>query len=138
MQRADETSVTEIEPAMGQLIDHVVDHVPGVSGAIISSADGFVLASRLPASASIDPSAVAAMSAAILGLSDRLVRLTGAAPAASSHQRSDDGQVFVFGISRIAVLTILTGPGADAPQIQAIGHEVGAGLQRLFRDTAHV
>lgn len=121
---------------MRRLIDHVVDEVPGVDGALVSSADGFVLAARLPPAAASDASAVAAMSAASLGLSNRLVELTGPAATTMSHHRSSDGQVFVFEIARVAVLTVLTDETADATQIRRIGDEIRSGLERVLRNTA--
>ncbi len=130
--------MTGIEAPMRQLIEHVVEQVPGVSGALVSSADGFVLASRLPERDSVDPPAVAAMSAAVLGIADRLVQLTGEQPATLSHQRSPDGQVFVFAVGGIAVLTLLTDESADAEQIRLVGKELSGGLQRLFRGAAQV
>lgn len=131
---ADRNNVTEIDASMGHLVDHLVDQVPGVIGALVSSADGFVLASRLPEGPELDPPAVAAMSAAALGLSNRLVQLTGDAPASLSHQTSSDGQVFVFGIAGgVAVLTVLATPDADPTQMQQVGREIDSGLQRLFR-----
>lgn len=135
---ADTSHVTDIEISMRHLLDHVVDRVPGVLGALVSSADGHVLASRLTHVTGLDPAAIAAMSAAALGLSNRLVQLTGASPASFSHQCSTDGQVFVFGISHVAVLTVLTDRAADATQLKQVGREVGRGLERLFRGTAHV
>ena len=135
---AENSRMTEIDASMHQLIDHVVDHVPGVFGALVSSADGLVLASRITHNTGMDSAAIAAMSAALLGLSNRLVQLTGAAPASFSHQRSTDGQVFVFGISKMAVLTVLADPTAQPAQIQSVGREIGLGLERLFRGTANV
>ncbi len=123
---------------MRQLIDHAVDQVPGVMGALVSSADGFVLAGRLPDADHIDPPAVAAMSAAVLGIADRLVRLNGDEPVMLSHQRSADGQVFVVAVAGVAVLTLLTDPFADPEQIRLVGHELSQGLQRLFRGAAKV
>lgn len=123
---------------MRQLVDHLVDQVPGVTGALVSSADGFVLASRLPERPDVDPSAVAAMSAAGIGLSNRLVQLSGEARAAFSHHRSDDAQVFVFGVDTVAVLTVLAEPAADAELLKLVGQEIGSGLHRIFRGLATV
>lgn len=123
---------------MRQLIDHVVDRLPGAIGALVSSTDGFVLASRLPSTQYADPPAFAAMSAAALGLADRMLQLTGEATATSSHQRSDDGQVFVFAIAGIAVFTVLADDTADPEQIRLVGRELTGGLQRLFRGAAEV
>jgi predicted regulator of Ras-like GTPase activity (Roadblock/LC7/MglB family) len=135
---ADNKRMTEIDASMHQLIDHVVDQVPGVLGTLVSSADGLVLASRVDHNTGLDAAAIAAMSAAVLGLSNRLVQLMGAAPTSFSHQRSADGQVFVFGISSVAVLTVLADPTAQPAQIQSVGREIGFGLERLFSGSANV
>ncbi len=126
----------DVEESMRNLVDHLVDRVPGVIGAQVSSADGLALMSRLPDSTEIDASALAAMSAATLGLANRLVQLTGSHLANVSIHRSNDGQVLVFGIAGAAALTILTEPTADLEQLQVVGREVGVGLQRLLRGAA--
>jgi predicted regulator of Ras-like GTPase activity (Roadblock/LC7/MglB family) len=131
--------VAQIDASMQQLVDHLVDRVPGVMGALVSSADGFVLASRLVDDHDVDAPAVAAMSASALGLANRLVQLTGDATAAWSHQRSSDGQVFVFAIADgVAVLTVLATVDADPEQLRQVGHEIDIGLQQLFRGTARL
>lgn len=123
---------------MRHLLGELVDRVPAVTGALISSADGFALASRIPAGDDVEISAVAAMSAAAVGLANSLTGITGDAPADVCHQRSADGQVFVFRIAHIAVLTVLTDAQANPEQIRLIGAEVAKGVQRLFRSTALV
>jgi predicted regulator of Ras-like GTPase activity (Roadblock/LC7/MglB family) len=129
---------TEIDTSMQHLVDHLVDEVPGVTGALVSSADGFVLASRLPDDTGSDPAAIAAMSAATLGLAHRLVQLTGQRPATNSTHRSPDGQVTVFAVAHVAVLTVLATAEADTDLLLLVGREVSGGLQRLFRGTADV
>lgn len=123
---------------MQQVIAHVVDHVPGVIGALVSSADGFTLAARLPDDFDGDTDALGAMAAAALALSTRLVQITGEAPATVSHHRSGDAQVFVIAIAHVAALTLLATADADADQLVMVGREAGAGLQRLFRGAATV
>ena len=122
--------MNEIDTSMRQLIDPVVDGIPGVSGALVSSKDGFVLAARLPADA--DASSIAAMSAAALALASRLVQVAGDAPATISHHRSVDGQVFVFAIAHVAALTVVADATADADRIRLVGREIAQGLQHLF------
>ncbi len=134
----DNTRMTDIDTSMHELLDHVVDQVPGVLGALVSSADGLVIASKITHSTGLDAPAIAAMSAAVLGLSNRLVQLMGSSPTSFSYQRSADGQVFVFGVSKVAVLTVLADPTAAPVQIQRVGREIGQGLERLFRGTANV
>lgn len=123
---------------MQQVIAHVVDHVPGVLGALVSSADGFTLAACLPDDFDGDIASLGAMAAAALGLSTRLVQITGEAPATVSHHRSSDAQVFVIAIAHVAALTLVATADADAEQLVMVGREAGAGLQRLFRGAAAV
>lgn len=127
---------TETQLSIQHVVDRVVDGVPGVSGALIASADGFVLASRLPLHIPHDAPAIAAMSAATLGLASRLVGLGGAAPADVSIHRSLHAQVFVFAVGREAALTVLADHSADAVLVERVGHEVCIGLARAFRQNA--
>jgi len=121
---------------MHQLIDHLVDRVPGVVGAVVASADGFVLTSRLPSSTTSDAASVAAMSAALLGLSNRLVQAVTPDPARVAEIRSDGAHTYVFAIEQAATLTILATPDADRPRIIAVGRELTSGLSRLLRGPA--
>jgi predicted regulator of Ras-like GTPase activity (Roadblock/LC7/MglB family) len=117
---------------MQGVIDHVVDGIPGVLGALIASTDGFVIASRLPQREELDPSAIAAMSAASLALATRLVQLHGTAAAATAVLRSSQTQVCVFAVGTAAVLTILAESGADTERIDRVGYEVSWGLVRAL------
>jgi predicted regulator of Ras-like GTPase activity (Roadblock/LC7/MglB family) len=119
---------------MRELIDHVVDGVPGVLGALVGSTDGFLIAARLPENDLVDPSAVAAMSASSLALSTRLVQLAGTAPATTTVMRSSVTKVFVFALGPTAVLTILAERWADDERIERIGYEVSWSLERALED----
>jgi predicted regulator of Ras-like GTPase activity (Roadblock/LC7/MglB family) len=121
-----------IEASMQGVIDHVVDGIPGVIGALIASTDGFVIASRLPERDELDPSAIAAMSAASLALATRMVQLHGTAAAATAVLRSSQTQVCVFAVGTTAVLTILAESGADTERIDRVGYEVSWGLVRAI------
>lgn len=121
---------------MHQLLDLVVGPVPGVVGAVVASADGFALAARLPRGT--DAASVAAMSAALLGLSDRLVQSVAAAPTRVAELRSEAAHGYVFAVAHAATLTLLATPECERPQVMAVGREVTAGLLRLLRGTADV
>jgi predicted regulator of Ras-like GTPase activity (Roadblock/LC7/MglB family) len=121
--------MSEIDRPMQQLVDHVVDGVPGVVGAVLASADGFVLASHLPESEQpLDAAAIAAMSAASLALATRLVQLGGSSPADLCIHRSPEAQVCVFAVGGSAALTIIAERDADTDRIERIGREVARGL----------
>lgn len=133
---------------MHRVLDHLVEQVPGVTGALVSSSDGFTLASRLPsrdagagdeiAGVEIDAAGLGAMAAAALALSNQLVKTTGESPAAFSQHRSADGQVLIFPIAHLAVLTVMAAVGANTEQLTLVGREATNGLQRLFRGTVGV
>jgi hypothetical protein len=123
-----------IEASMRELIDHVVDGVPGVIGALIATTDGFLITSRLPDDEVFDPSAVAAMSASTLALGSRLVQLCGPTPAKTVVHRSAQAQVCVFAVGSTAVLTIVAESRVDPERIERIGYEVSLGLARALED----
>jgi uncharacterized protein len=123
-----------IEASMRELIDHVVDGIPGVIGALIATTDGFLITSRLPENEVFDPSAVAAMSASTLALASRLVQLGGATPAKTVLHRSAQAQVFVFAVGETAVLTIVAESRADTERIERVGYEVAWGLVRALEE----
>ena len=120
------------DSSMRGLVDHLVEQVPGVKGALISSIDGRVLSSRMPPGARLDPPAIAAMSAATLGLANRLVQLAGPDTATVSVQRSPTGKVFVFAVSESAVLTVVADLSADDQIIRLVGLEVSTGLRDMM------
>ena len=123
---------------MRRVLDHLVEQIPGVAGALVSSTDGFVLASNLPAESMTESAGMGAMTAAAIALSNRLVATVGDSPATVCHHRSDDGQVLILPVAHLAVLTILANPAANADQLVLVGREASAGLQRLFRGAASV
>ena len=124
---------------MRQVLDHLVERIPGVIGALVSSADGFALASNLPAAGSSAESAsLGAMAAAAIALSNRLVATVGDSPATATHHRSDEGAVLILPIGHLAVLTVMATPDTDSEPLTLVGREATAGLQRLFRGAASV
>lgn len=118
---------------MHQLLDEVVGHVPGVIGAVVGSTDGFVLASRLPATTTADGASVAAMAAALLGLTDRVLRSVAPEPSRVVELRSDGAHGYVFAVGHVATLTLLATPESERSQVLAVGREITAGLLRLLR-----
>lgn len=136
---ADDASVTsEITQSMQQLLAQLVGEAPGVVGALVASADGFVLAELLPSDRDIDAAGLAAMSAAALALSNQLAATNGPAPASVSHHVSSDGQVMIVPIAHVAVLAMLATSTAEAGVIARAGSDAANELQRLFRGTAQV
>ena len=110
------------------VIDHLVDGVPGVRGALIATTDGFVITSRLADDVEYDRPAIAAMSAAALGLANRLVSLGGVGLSESCVARSESAQVWVFAVGAAAALTVIADSSADAARVERVGREISAGL----------
>jgi len=123
---------------MHQVLDHLVGQVPGVFGALVSSADGFTLASAVPIESEIEPASLGAMAAAAFALSNRLVSTVGESTATVTVHRSDDGQVLMLPISNLAVLTILAIAEVDSEQLTRVCREATIGFERLFHGAATV
>lgn len=126
----------EITASMHALLDLVVGQVPGVTGAVVASADGFSLAARLPGTATADAASVAAMSAALVGLANRLVQSVAPEPSKVAELRSEGAHAYVFAVAQAATLTVLATPESDRTQVMAVGREITSGLLRLLRGTA--
>ena len=124
---------------MRYLLDELVQGVPGVVGALVASVDGFALASNVPLDLpSTDAAGLAAMSAAALGVSNRLVGAVGREPANEVTLRSPAGHVLVYRIANVAALTILTDASIDVERLHAAAAGVTHGVEQLLRDAASV
>ena len=123
---------------MQLVLHHLVEHTPGVTGALVASADGFTLASRLAPDTAIDTAGLGAMAAAALALSNQLVGTAGEARANVSHHQSAEGQVLILPIAHVAVLTVLCTNAAELRQLADVSRESAHRLQRLFRGVASV
>lgn len=127
------STTADLTAAMHELLDHVVGHVPGVVGAVVSSADGFALASRPPSSSLADAASIAAMSAAVLGLSNRLLHAVAPDPVRAVELRSEAAHGYVFAVGDAATLTLLTAPESERSQVMAVGREITIGLLHILR-----
>lgn len=128
----------EITRSMHLVLHRLVEQTPGVTGALVASADGFTLASRLAPDSEIDTAGLGAMSAAALALSNQLVGTGGDAPANVSHHQSADGQVLVLPIAHLAVLTVMATIDADLGRLAEASRGAAHSLQRLFLGVAAV
>jgi len=122
---------------MRYLLDELVQGVPGVVGALVASVDGFALASSVPVDLpTTDTAGLAAMSAAALGVSNRLVGAVGHEPANEVTLRSPAGHVLVYRIGDVAALTVLTDASIDVEQLHVAAGEVSYRIERLLRGAA--
>jgi predicted regulator of Ras-like GTPase activity (Roadblock/LC7/MglB family) len=123
--------------SMRYLLDELVQGVPGVVGALVASVDGFALASSVSLDLpTTDAAGLAAMSAAALGVSNRLVGAVGHEPANEVTLRSPAGHVLVYRIGDVAALTVLTDASIDVEHVKVGSRMVADGIERLLRGAA--
>ena len=78
---------------------------PDIEGSAVVSVDGLMMASALPAD--VEEDRVAAMSAAMLSLGERIAGELGRGLLLEVNVRGEDGFVFLRAIGEEAVLTVL-------------------------------
>jgi predicted regulator of Ras-like GTPase activity (Roadblock/LC7/MglB family) len=128
----------ETVAAVRFLLDQIVTGVPGVSGALVSTIDGFAVADRLvlpPPSAGAAPTdaaGLAAMTAAFLGIANRMVAALGQHPAAELTASSAAGHIVVCRVGSVAALTVVCGTTSNLGDVEVVAREVASGLARLL------
>ena len=131
----------ETVAAVRFLLDQIVTGVPGVTGALVSTVDGFAVADRLvmpppsAGAAATDAAGLAAMTAATLGLANRMVAALGRDPAAELTASSPSGHIVVSRVGTLAALTVVCGPASNLDDVEVVAREVAAGLGRLLFET---
>ena len=128
----------EIAASMRYLLDQLVSGIPGVIGALVASVDGFTLAQNVPphgphGPAPVDPAGLAAMSAAALGVANRMVGAVGAEPVREATLQSPSGYVVVHRVGPVAALTVLAGADVDIARVHVVARELANGIERLLR-----
>ena len=130
----------EIAASMRYLLDQLVGGIPGVTGALVASVDGFTLAENLTPRGGegpvpVDAAGLAAMSAALLGVANRMVGGVGAEPVRDTTLHAPGGYVVVHRVGSVAVLTVLAGSDADIARVHLVARELANGIERLLRGT---
>jgi uncharacterized protein len=132
----------DVVEATRHLLEQMVRGVPGVRGAIVATVDGFSLGHYLlpdPASDEpTDPDALAAMTAAALGIATRLTATVGVTPLSEATMSSADGHVLMLRVGDLAAMTVLTRVHADLTRVRLVARELAPGVERLLRSIAPV
>jgi uncharacterized protein len=128
----------DVVDANRQLLEQIVGGVPGVRGAIVATVDGFSLGHCLPYDPSspvppTDPAALAAMTASIMGIANRMTGAVGPAPVAETTMSSPDGHVVVIRIGELAALTVLARTTADLMRVRLVSRELVPAIERVIR-----
>ncbi|BEK90052.1 hypothetical protein GCM10010198_44710 [Nocardia seriolae] len=87
------------------------DRVPQLSGTLVASTDGLLIAHDLPAH--IEPGGMAALTAAQLSLSNRLAATAHGGGFHEVVVHGEAGDVVIYAVGWTASLTVLAGPGAN-------------------------
>ena len=130
----------EIVASVRFLLDQIVTGVPGVTGALVSTVDGFSVAERIVqpprvnAATPTDGQGLAAMSAALLGVANRMLAALGDQPATELTASSAAGHVVLCRVGTTAALTVITGPDARLDDVEVVAREVASGLHRLVTE----
>lgn len=101
--------MAETKTRTQRMIDRLVDMrttSPDIEASAVVSVDGLIIASDLPQTTEEDR--VAAMSAAMLSLGERIARELGRGDLDQVYVRGNNGYVFLLAAGEDAVLTVLT------------------------------
>ncbi|MEU6391239.1 roadblock/LC7 domain-containing protein [Streptomyces sp. NPDC046939] len=102
--------------------------VPQVTGALAASVDGLVLAQDTPG---IEPEGVAALTAAALGVAQRLSDATGQGGFRELLVRGTDGYVATYAAGGAAVLTLLAEDRINVGRLHLEGRRSGTRIGEL-------
>ncbi|TQS46313.1 roadblock/LC7 domain-containing protein [Cryptosporangium phraense] len=131
--RTDEGSVVERENEAEVLaqIRGLRDRVRHVAGSLVASVDGRLVAHDTHG---IEPDGMAAMSAAVLGLSQRVIESVGPGQFAETVTRGTRGYVATYAAGPRAVLTVLTGEETNIGRLHLEARQVANRLAALLEE----
>jgi predicted regulator of Ras-like GTPase activity (Roadblock/LC7/MglB family) len=104
--------------------------VPELTGALLASADGLVLAHETPPGT--EPEGLAALTAAALGVGARLSDAAGRGDFRELLVRGSGGYVATYAAGGAAVLTLLAGDRVNVGRLHLEGRRSGARLAALL------
>ncbi|MEV3873344.1 roadblock/LC7 domain-containing protein [Streptomyces sp. NPDC049906] len=107
--------------------------VPQITGALLASADGFVLAQDADG---VETEAVAALTAAALGVGSRLTETTGRGPFLELLVRGTHGYAATYAAGRAGVLTLIADARVNVGRLHLEGRRCGARLGALVEAAA--
>lgn len=103
-----------IEPRLREELRTLRDQVRHLHGGMIASADGMVIAHDLR---DIEPDGLAALTAAAIGVAQRLTEATGRGGFEESLTRGADGYIACYAAGRSAVLTAVASPDTNVGRL---------------------
>ena len=109
--------------------------VPQVTGALAASVDGLVLAQD---TSGVEPEGVAALTAAALGVAQRLADATGQGAFRELLVRGTDGYVATYAAGDTAVLTLLAENRVNVGRLHLEGRRAGTRVGELVAEAAEL
>lgn len=91
------------------------DRIPQLTGTLVASTDGLLIAHDLPAH--IEPAGMAALTAAQLSLSHRLAATAHGGGFHEVVVHGEGGDVVIYAVGWTASLTVLAGPGTNVGRV---------------------
>ncbi|MFG1926307.1 roadblock/LC7 domain-containing protein [Cryptosporangium sp. NPDC048952] len=122
-------SAVEIEADVLAQIRGLRDRVRHVAGSLVASVDGRLVAHDTHG---IEPDGMAALSAAVLGLSQRLIETVGPGQFAETVTRGTHGYVATYAAGPRAVLTVVTGEETNIGRLHLEARQVANRLADLL------
>ena len=116
-----------------QMVDRLRDlqaSTPDVEASAVVSVDGLTMASALPAS--VEEDRVAAMSAAMLSLGERIASELGRGQLDQVYIHGSDGYVILMSVGMDAVLTVLAREHAKLGLIMLDMRRAASDLEKLI------
>ncbi|GAA0227617.1 roadblock/LC7 domain-containing protein [Cryptosporangium japonicum] len=127
--RLDGGSAVELEADVLAQIRGLRDRVRHVAGSLVASVDGRLIAHDTHG---IEPDGMAALSAAVLGLSQRLIETVGPGQFAETVTRGTHGYVATYAAGPRAVLTVVTGEETNIGRLHLEARQVANRLAALL------
>ncbi|WP_123664256.1 roadblock/LC7 domain-containing protein [Actinocorallia herbida] len=104
--------------------------VPDMTGSLVATCDGFLVASDLPDL--VEPDGMAAMTATELSLSDRVARTAADGAFEEVVIRNSGGHVAIYAVGPTAALAILAGPGVTLGRLHLEARPVARAIEAFL------
>ncbi|MGR8010157.1 roadblock/LC7 domain-containing protein [Streptomyces hypolithicus] len=128
IQRAERRRLMAPQPEVLDELRQLKARVPQLTGALVASVDGLVLAHDTP---TVEAEGMAALTAAALGVAMRLTESAGGGGFRELLVRGDGGYVATYAAGSSAALTLLAEPRVNVGRLHLEARRAGARIGEL-------
>ncbi|MFG2002468.1 roadblock/LC7 domain-containing protein [Spirillospora sp. NPDC048911] len=118
------------DPEVAAALPILRGRTAGITGCLVASCDGLIIACDLPAE--IEPAGMAALTASALALSHRITQTTLGGAFHEVVIRSVDGYVVIYSAGATASLTVLAGPGVNVGRLHLESRPVARRIAEIL------